>query len=132
MEIEKPHGNSVDFRKNLSGIVNYERQANNNFTQNNSNIYSQNQQPYNDYNQSQQVFQNYQQNNNQNPIFKSNNFFSNNQQPQNQNQIFNQTNRSNQNIQLQQPTNNRPVNGTHNNYMQQNIQQNQVPRQNNL
>ena len=135
MEIERPHGNSVDLRKNLSGIVDYQRQKN--FNQNNSNIFSQNQ-SFNDYNSpTQNPYLNYQQNSNPNPIFKANNFFSNNQ-PQ-QPQIYNQAQNNRFNPTQQPVNNNRPVSSSNNSYnslqQQQNFSQNfqqQGYRQNNF
>ena len=112
MEIEKPHGNSVDMRKNLSGIVNYGQERQNNFSQNSSNIFVQHQhqnQSYNEYNNNfsqqphyinhnqqplvggNQLIQNTQAGNqyNLNPIYKANNFFSNNQPNTNNNTVNN-------------------------------------------
>ena len=132
MEIERPHGNSVDLRKNLSGIVDYGRQ--NNFAQNNSNIFSNQQQSFNDYNTPSHLgYQNYQQNSNPNPVYKANNFFSNNQ-PQ-QPQVFNQMPNNNRFNPPQQPiNNNRPVSSSNSSYssmqQQQNYAQNfQQPQQ---
>lgn len=84
MEIERSHGNSVDMRKNLSGIVNYER--NQNF-QNNSGVFNQNlSHNFTDYNNGQHSpynnHNNFQQNN-QSPLYKTNNFFSNSTNIQN-------------------------------------------------
>jgi hypothetical protein len=130
MEIERPHGNSVDVRKNLSGIVDYGRQ--NNFAQNNSNIFSQQQQPFNDYNTPNHLGnQNYQQNSNPNPVYKANNFFSNNQSQQPQ--VFNQMPNNNRFNPPQQPiNNNRPLSSSNNSYssMQQQQQQQQNYPQN--
>jgi hypothetical protein len=135
MEIERPHGNSVDLRKNLSGIVDYGRL--NNFSQNNSNIIPQ-QQPFNDYNTpTHQGYQNHQQNNNPNPVYKNNNFFSNNQSQQPQ--LFNQIPNNRLNPPHQPTNNNRSVNSSNNNYniiqqqnYPQNFQQQQGYRQNNF
>lgn len=93
MEIERPHGNSVDMRKNLSGIVNYER--NQNF-QNNSAIFNQKvSHNFTDYNNGQHSpynnHNNFQQNN-QSPLYKANNFFSNSTNIQNNPQGIQQRN----------------------------------------
>lgn len=119
MEIEKPHGSSVDMRKNLSGIVNYEKQHN--FMPNNgSNIYTHHQnQNYNmgDYNNQQQLPYNNQynneynqpQSNQQNPLFKTNNFFSNNQQNNNY-PVQPNSSRSAQHQQMPNRQPNQPIN----------------------
>ena len=118
MEIERPHGNSVDMRKNLSGIVNYEKQQNL-MPNNGSNVYTHHHnQSYSmgDYNNGQQSPYNNQYggynqpppNNMQNPIYKPNNFFSNNQATNNNRPV--QQPQQQMNIRQQNPINNYPVN----------------------
>ncbi len=105
-------------RKNLSGIVNYER--NQNFQQNNSNLLGHHHnQSYNEYNNGQQSPYNNQQNlyqNSQNPTYKANNFFSNN--PQNQ--------------PVQQINNNRQMNNPMNSYNSNINNSNMQPHHSNM
>lgn len=117
----------MDMRKNLSGIVNYEKQ-NNFMSSNGSNVYTHHHnQSYNmgDYNNGQQSPYNNQyggytqqpQSNLQNPTYKANNFFSNNQPNNNGRPVQQQP----MNIRQPNPINNYPNNiqNMQNPYIQQ-------------